>query len=462
MSRCHKINLVAGFKTVQHSHGKHDMKRIFVSASLVAIGAASLHADEYAPDFTAMDATKPWTVSGTLRGFYDDNFTTTPNGHKQGSAGFEFSPQGSVIVPLQQTELGLRYTYGLYYYQQREHQGNNPIDQTHQVDLWVDHAFNQRWEGKIQDTFTSQQDPQLTSSGTSLPYRAEGNNIQNVGTISAHTEWSMLFSSDLSYQNTWIDYHQHGATVSDLEPPSLANPNPKGATYAGLLNQIQHSIGVNFNYQYLPDLAFMAGYSFEWTDYTGDEPILLGPAGLSQVEYSKNRNLTSHTFKVGAEYAATANLSILAWAGVSYNDNYNLPSWDTESSTSLQPYVNIVATYTYLPGDYVQVGFSEGAASVATAAALYQQSAVFFASINHQITPKLTGSLIGHYQYSSYVGGSEDGVGQDWYTLGLNLAYAFTPWISADAGYNFYYLTSTRALRGYSRNIGYASVTLSY
>ncbi|HEV2330176.1 MAG TPA: outer membrane beta-barrel protein [Verrucomicrobiae bacterium] len=432
------------------------MKKLFVSAGLVAIGAVGLHADEYAPDFTAMDATKPWSVSGTFRGFYDDNFTTTPNGHKQGSAGFEVSPQLSLIVPLQQTELGLRYTYGLYYYQQRENQGSNPIDQTHQVDLWVDHAFTQRLEGKVEDTFVSQQDPQLTSSGTILPYRAEGNNIQNVGTVSGHYELSALFSSDLSYQNTWIDY------VNNIGIPG-------SPSYAALLNQDEHAIGLTLNYQYLPDLAFMVGYTFQWTDYTGDAPIGLGLTP-GEVYYSNSRNQLSHTFKVGAQYAATENLSILAWAGFTYNDNYNQPSFDTQSSTSLQPYANIAVTYTYLPGDYVQVGFSESGASVATAdissktGALtqYQQVSVLYATINHQITPKLTGSLTGHYQYSTYVGGGNDGAPQDWYSFGLDLAYAFTPWVSADAGYNFYYLTSAPGLQGYSRNIGYASVTASF
>src|SRR5580704_17446130 len=125
------------------------MKKIFVSAGIAAIGAMSLHADEYAPDVTATDATKTWSVNGTLRGFYDDNINTAPNGQKEGSGGFEFSPALSLILPLQQTELGLRYTYGLYYYQQRENQGSNPIDQSHEADLWIDHAFSQRWEGKI-------------------------------------------------------------------------------------------------------------------------------------------------------------------------------------------------------------------------------------------------------------------------------------------------------------------------
>ena len=64
-----------------------------------------------------MQTTKIWSASASLRGFYDDNYTTSPNGDKQGSAGFEVSPSVQFNVPLQQTEIGLKYTYGLYYYQ---------------------------------------------------------------------------------------------------------------------------------------------------------------------------------------------------------------------------------------------------------------------------------------------------------------------------------------------------------
>jgi Putative beta-barrel porin 2 len=446
------------------------MKNFFVSAGIVAISAASLHAEEYAPDFTAMDATKPWTVSGTLRGFYDDNYTTTPNGHKQGSAGFEFSPSASLIIPLQQTELGLRYTYGLYYYQQRENQGANPIDQTHQVDLWVDHAFTEAWEGKVMDSFISQQDPSLTTSGTALPYRAEGNNIQNIGTISSHNEFSQLFSTDVGYQNTWDDYHQQGATFNPINGGSFG-PGGSGATYAGLLNQVDHSIFVNLNYQYLPDLAFLVGYNFSFNDYTGNEPIAVNiPApGVFDVYYSNYRNSMSHNIYVGGQYAMTASLSILANAGFQYVDNYNLPSFDHQDSGSYQPTANIAITYTYLPGDYVQVGFTQAQNSSATSdvsgsgsLTLYQETSVLYATVNHQITPKLTGSLIGHYQYSTYVGGANDGEPQNWYTFGLNLAYALNPFVSVDAGYNFYYLTKTGPLPGYSRNVGYASVTATF
>ena len=438
------------------------MKKFFVSAGLVAIGAAGLHADEYAPDFTALNATKPWTVSGTLRGFYDDNFDTLPNGHKLGSAGFEFSPSASLIIPLQQTELGMRYTYGLYYYQQRESQGADPIDQTHEADLWVDHAFSQTLEGKIQDSFISQQNPALTASGTQLPYRVNGNAIENVGTISAHYEFSMLFSTDVGYQNTWWDYQNAGTTLLDLAH------GIQGASLAGLLNQVDHSIWVNLNYQYLPDLAFLVGYNFTFNDYTGDEPIAQDPT-TGEFSFSDNRNSLSHNVYAGIQYSLTANLSILANAGVQYVNNYNLPSFDHQSSDNYIPTANISVTYTYLPGDYVQVGFTQAQNPAATSdiggdgsLTLYQETSVLYATINHQITPKLTGSLVGHYQYSTYVGGANNGAPQDWYTFGFNLAYAVTPFISVDAGYNFYYLTTAGPLLGYSRNVGYGSVTASF
>ncbi len=85
----------------------------------MAIGTVGLQA-AYAPDAGA-DASKIWDVSATLRGFYDDNYLTSNK--KQDSIGFEVSPSFSLNMPLQQTEIGLKYTYGLYYYQKREELG---------------------------------------------------------------------------------------------------------------------------------------------------------------------------------------------------------------------------------------------------------------------------------------------------------------------------------------------------
>lgn len=449
------------------------MKKIFVSAGMAALGAMSLHAQSspYAPDLTAVNGMAPWSVSGTLRGFYDDNVYTSQRGQMTGSAGFEFSPSISLIMPLQQTELGLRYTYGLYYYQQRETHGEYPIDQSHEADLWIDHAFTERLEGKVEDTFISGFEPQLTSSA-GYPYRTQANYIQNTGTLTLHTELSMLFSADLGYQNSWLDYAEHGATLASFSSGGT------GASLAGLLNQDGHSIWLNLNYQYLPDLSFLVGYQFGLVNYTGNEPIGQNyfdgfPLGELRGEYyySDNRDQWSQSVYVGGQYAAMANLSVSAQAGFEISDNYNLPSFDSSQSPySYEPYANIAVTYTYMQGDYVQLGFTQSESSSATSdvdvyngsLTLYTESSVLYATINHQITPNLVASIIGHYQYSSYVDGNNSGAGQDWYSLGVNLSYTFNPHLSAEIGYNCSYLTTAGPLYGYTDSQGYFGITATY
>src|ERR1700722_12621078 len=200
------------------------MKKLFFFVGLAAAGSASLHA--YAQDLGSMQTTKIWSASATLRGFYDDNYTTSSDGNKQGSAGYEVSPSVGLDVPLQQTEIGLRYTYGLYYYQERRNQGNDPYDQSHQVDLWLDHAFTERWQVKVADTFAVGQEPTLLnpSGGPSaLPLRVNGNNIANNGNITLNTDWTRLFSSVLTYNNGFYDYQNHGGSPADPSDAGLLN-----------------------------------------------------------------------------------------------------------------------------------------------------------------------------------------------------------------------------------------------
>jgi hypothetical protein len=439
------------------------MKKFFVFAGLAAIGAGTLHAATYAPDVTAMDASKIWSLSGTLRGFYDDNYTTGSGSEKRSSFGFEFSPAVSLIVPLQQTEIGLRYTYGLYYYQDRENNGANPIDQSHEADLWIDHAFTERLEGKVQDTFVDSQEPQLSSSGTSLPFREEGNNIDNTGIVSLHAELTMLLSTDLGYQNNYVTYHNHGTTELDIL-------GGRGASLAGFLNHDSHLIWLNLNYEYLPNLTFLVGYQFGLNQYTANEPIAVDPFDITQFYFSDNLNSYSHYFYVGGQYAFNENLSATLQVGVQYTANNNLPSFDHQSQTSLSPYAQASLTYTYLPGSYIQVGLNQSQNSSDTPAVdqssgsltTYEESTVIYGSINHQITPFLLGSATARWQYSTWHGGPDNGGSQSLYDLGLNLSYAFNPHLSAEIGYNFDYLDGGQLVSSYHRNREYIGITAAY
>jgi Putative beta-barrel porin 2 len=430
------------------------MRKLFVCAGLALAGTASLHAT-YAPDLNSMQTTKMWSVAGTLRGFYDDNYNTAPDGpNKLGSAGFEISPQLDLNVPLQQTEIGLRYIYGLYYYQNREDLGQKPIDQTQQVNLWVDHAFTERWQGRVQDNLAVGQDPQLVQGGTLE--RANGNNIHNDGALTLNTQWSRLLGTSLVYENNFYDYQDDGGNAFN---PSLA----------GLLNRLQNDISLDVNWRLQPTLVGFVGYKYEQINYIGDEPI--GPAATlgGPAQMSDSRDNRSQYVYVGGQYTPLDNLNLLAKVGLQYTDWYN-PAAGYSTSSETSPYAVLSGTYTYLPGSYVQMGFyqSRNATDVTGSSAVGQQvtqdqnSSTVYGTINHAFTPRLIGSANGQVQYSKFYGGTVNGESQSWYSLGLNLMYVFNPHLSADIGYNYDNVTTISVQPGYDRNRVYVGVTGTY
>jgi hypothetical protein len=430
------------------------MKKFFISVGLIAAGTASLQA-AYAPDWNSKSASM-WSVSGTLRGFYDDNYETVSSGAKQGSFGFEFSPKLELNVPLQQTELGMRYIYGLYYYQRREELGENPIDQTHQFDLWVDHAFTERWQARMQDSFVMGQEPELIDPNTSLPRRVDGNNISNSGTLTLNTAWTRLFSTALNYQNSFFDYHNSGATIDNLAT--------QGASLAGLLNRIEQLVSLDFQWHVAPETVAFFGGQFGVVNYMGDEPIALntGTSG-PPIYYSDARDSRSYYGYVGVQRSMLANLSFTAKGGMQYTENYN------DNATSLNPYADISLIYTYLPGSYAQIGFTQtqNATDQVTPDSnghitLNTESSTVYASINHKLTSKLLGTVIGRWQHSVYNQGFYNNQALDYYNLGVNLSYSFNQHFSVDAGYNLDNLVSQIPGNSYTRNRIYLGVTAAY
>ncbi len=462
------------------------MRKFFASVGLIAAGTASLQA-AYAPDWSSTSASM-WSLSGTLRGFYDDNYNTVSSGpSKRGSFAFEVSPSFSLNVPLQQTELGLRYTYGLYYYQDRKTLGENPVDQTHQFDLWVDHAFSERWQARVQDSFVVGQEPELIDPNTSLTTRTEGNNISNTGSLTLNTVWTRLFSTVLGYQNTIYDYENSGGTATPpvpsvypyfFFPGSVGSPGLVVTSLAGLLNRIEQSVWLNLQWQVRPETMVLVGGNFGLVNYTGNEPVAyFSPfpydPNTSILYHSSDRNSRSYTGYLGFQHAFLPNLSVNAQGGFQYSETYN----DPLSSPSLAPYAVMSATYTYAPGSYAQIGFTESQSATDEITpdaqgriTQSQESSTVYASINHKLTPKLLGSVIGRWQHSVYNGGFYNNQASDYYSLGVNLSYSFNQHLSVDAGYNFDdvvsqipgNIVSQISGNGYTRNRIYLGVTAAY
>jgi hypothetical protein len=430
------------------------MKKFFISVGLVAAGTASLHAD-YAPGLNSMETTKFWSVAGTLRGFYDDNYNTAPNGQKQGSAGYEVSPSVSINVPMQQTEFDVKYTYGLYYYQERRNQGNDPYDQTHQVDLWLDHAFSERWQSTVHDTFVVGNEPGLlnpSGGATAQPLRVEGNNIVNDANVALTTDWTREFSTVLSYDNGYYDYQQNGGTA--------ANPSQNG-----LLTRLEQTISLQPQWLLNPETTILGGFSYQWVNYLGNEPIAIGPAGVT--EYSSVRNSQSYIPYIGAQHSFLANLTVSAKVGAQITEYSN----SSANQNEITPWVNSSASYTYAEGSYAQLGVQhmQNATSIASANSAgqvtqSQQSTVITTSVNQEITAKLMGSIIGSAQLSQFIQGAYNNDTSQFYSLGLNLTYTFNQHLSAEVGYNLDCLQSAdvSAVGPYSRNRVYLGVTAAY
>ncbi len=455
------------------------LKKTLFSAGLVAMGTVGIQSAMAAN----LDVLTPkvWNVSASLRGFYDDNYNI---GGGRGSAGAELTPNISINVPMQQTDIGLRYIYGLYYYQDRQDLGLNPFDQTHQVDFWLDHAFNTRWKINFTDSFAVGQEPELINGNPALPsaqvYRINGNNLANHANISLNTDWTRQFSTKLHYGNDFYDYENSGATLADIIPfgafyiPPVGLPilgTGKGASMAGQLNRIEQNVALDLQWHFQPETMGFVGYQFSWVNYTANEPIsytVLATPPFVVIHHSADRDNWTQTGYVGVQHQFTPNLVGTVKGGVSYTDNYNDPE-PRFNSTSLSPYADLNLAYTYLPGSYLQFGFTHNINSTDVTAAdstghltQYQESSVLYADINHRFTPKLTGTLIGRMQISQYQSGAYSAENDYDYSLGLDLSYALNRHFSLNTGYNYDDLVSSIAGRSFSRNRVYLGVTASY
>jgi len=475
------------------------MKKFFVSVGLATAGAAAFQASSMAQS-SMLESPKVWNVSAQLDGFYDDNYSTSSGSNKKGSYGIEFSPTISADIPLTQTEFGVLYTYGVQWYDERSQLGQNAFDQDHNFNLWVDHSFNERWNVKVSDTVVDGQEPELlnsaagpgVSSGT--VNRLNGDNVINNGTVDLHTDWTRLFSSDLTYGNVFADYSQSGVSTVGPDDLGIYNISSGGvvgnASYAGELNRIQNSVNLDLQWHLAPQTIISAGYQFQIVNYTGNEligyanmpngsgspyyngytpavPPALGTAAHAIAYYSNSRDNVSHIGYVGLTENLLDSLVFAGRAGFQYVDDYNNP---VNKNSSVDPYVTLSLIYTYLPDCTAQIGFTQtrNATDVVTVnnqngtITEDQESSTLYASINHHFTHKLLVTVIGQFANSTYDGGQYDNTADTDYSLGVSANYAFTRNFSANVNYNYDDLVSPIDTRGYNRNRISIGVAVAY
>lgn len=423
-------------------------KRILAVTGVLAAGFAMTQ--------TAQAQEKIWNVSAKLRGFYDDNYATAPSNPvgagvapARDSFGFELSPSASLNLnpgDTGQTSINASYTYSMRYFEDRV---QDSADHSHIFQGRVNHNFSERARLELNESFAIAQEPQLLDPATlTRPLRSEGDNVRNIAGFVFGIDVTRLLGFEFGYQNSFYDYEQTG--VDSL---------------SARLDRMEHQVMVNSRWKISEPTTGIFGYTLNVTDYNSDDlitaPVPAPPLPPVLVN-ADTRNSITHSLYVGADHQFTTQLAGSVRVGGSYTEYPNAVPGVSDSS--LSPYVDINATYTYGEGSSILLGARVNRSTTDVNNSLDQQAASLYGSLNHRITPKLIASVIGQYQYSRFNEGPEDGSSDNFFAVGLNLSYEINQFLSAETGYNYDRLDSnvTSGNRSYTRNRVYIGIRATY
>jgi hypothetical protein len=437
------------------------------------IGATAAHA-QYSPGLSPIEQSKPWSVSATVRGFYDNNYLTLPkiipgpNGTfvhgARDSWGIETAPGFSYNHSTSDTLLSASYVYDMQWYEDR----TGTLDQTHQLNARLEHEFSQRYKLALNESFVDSQNPTvIDTSVISTPLRTAGNNIRNTAGADVTAQMSRLFDIHVSYANTFYNYQEHGPD----EAPAYSFPS-----YSALLDRMDQTAAADLRWKATPQSTGVLGYQFEHLRYISPEDIIFAPVPAGTPPGSLNalfgpghfvssvRNQNSHFAYVGVDQTFSQNLNASVRAGAQYVDYYNF------GNTSVSPYVDASVTYQYQPQSTAQLGVkhihnsTDVAGTVGTTPVLDEQSTAIYLSISHRANSRITIGAMGQAQISTFNGGGAlyNGLGEDFYLINLNLAYHFSPWLTGEAGFNYSKLNTALINRAYSRDVIYLGLRATY
>jgi len=435
------------------------MKKIINSAGLVALGAASLQA-AYGQNMG--DNQKPWSVSVAVRGFYDSNYSLSPSRSSgigngaQHSFGAEVSPGASYYINQGgQTTFGISALGTMRYYASRP---NNDADYTYQGNVNLDHHFDQNYEAKLSDSVVYAQDPTVLEQGAVLTGVGSGvardniSALHNTGRIDFIGQFTPVLGGELAYNNNFYSYDNSG--------------------YSALLDRVEHLVAADIRFTLQPETILVGGYQFGYNDFNSGGSV--GTDGITGLPIpTSTRDIYSHYFYGGVDETFSTELSASARVGAQYTDYFN----DHNASAKWNPYADGNVTYRYMQGSSATLGIRHsrnttdqiltggfGALSAANIV-LDQETTAVYVNLIHQFTAKISASLQGQYQNSSFSGtgsGSVLSSSDDYFIIGANAQYHINQYFLAETGYNFDKLDSKIVGRGFTRHVVYLGFRATY
>ena len=401
------------------------MNNKIVTLGVAALGVAAAQ---------AADAGKIWEVTASLRGFYDDNYTTSPEALAEESWGIEVSPGISLTIGEgTDMELSARYAFGMRYYEDRE---SDNEDYGHELGIGLDKMFSDSSRLQLSNGLVVAQEPEILNGGT--PLRTEGDNLRNTFSAQYRRVLSGSIGVELGYGNSIYDFEEE--------------------FHSALLDRSYNQVSLDVFYG-ASQTEYFAGYQFSSTDFDGNT---LEVPGLNFNPEARNNH--AHYGYVGARHQLDKNLLANLQAGVQNVDYYDydlMPGFIPEDETS--PYVNAGMEWGYAEGSKLVAGVSLSRAATDLQAADQETTSVY-AQLLHKVSARVHGTLTGRFQDAEISGGGGklDGKEESLLLLGGSLTYAVADNIWAELAYNYDELDSDIPHRSFERNVVSVGIGTSY
>ncbi len=391
------------------------MNKKIITLGVAAIGVAGVQ---------AADAGKVWEVTASLRGFYDDNYTTSPDELAEESWGIEVSPGiNFTLGEGTDMEFSAGYAFGMRYYEDRE---SDNEDYGHELGISLDKKFSDTSVLLLSNGLVVAQEPEILNGGT--PLRIEGDNLRNTFAARYRRILSGSTGVDIGYGNSIFDYEEQ--------------------YHSALLDRSYNEVSLDVFYG-MAETEYYAGYRYSSTDFEGD---VLQVPGL--VFNPAARSNHAHAGYVGARHQLDKNILANVRAGVQNVDYYDfdlMPGLIPEDESS--PYVDARMEWEYAEGSKLVAGapLARGATDLQAAD---QEISSVYAQLLHKISGRVHGTLTGRFQDAEISGGGEklDGKEESLLLLGASLTYAIADNIWAEVSYNYDELDSDVPHRSFERN----------
>ncbi len=475
------------------------MNKVIAAVGLTVLSAAFAQA-QYAPGLTENEKSKDWTVAASLRGFYDDNYLTLPSSFVTGSTvvhpriaswGTEAIPSVAWNHSAESSLISVSYVYDVRWYE-----NHSTTDQSHQLNAGFQKEFNERYKLALTESFVMAQEPTVIDpSVITSPLRVNGINIRTTSTASFTDSNTKTLDLHLGYNNTVYAYPELANSVIGYPftgtYTSYGSPQP---SYSALLNRMEQLATIDLDWKVTDTTTALVGYQYGATGYTSGEFInypygpsypYATPPGYPAAggknflgDRSNVRNSYSHYGFLGVDHNFTSQFSASIRAGGEYIDYYNnVDQFGNSAPTSLvSPYIDASLSDQYQNGCTVQLGVKHvhnatdviglpgDANSFYTIPVVDEETTAIYLSDTHKITERLTATMMGQAQLSTFnaPGSTFNGQGEEFFILQIRLAYAFSPWLSGEAGYDYNRLKSDLPDRAYTRDFMYLGVRATY